>query len=352
MPQHAISTGESPFEVLDSTNLQENAAMQEQALTSSPSIAGNDVSSGMNESRPSGPDNKGPESPLHGNIEISPEIGGSEKERGGNNDNVPLGALVVVPTSALVIASARPKLSKPSRAAAYGGLALLGLGAGVYAYSGSKGPTIAPAKTELSRIANPAPAPDTPPTIAAPAPFSGGTKIASASGAPAVREVLSAPAAAAEPAATQPAPARPPAAAPEEKAAIVGGPVSAQIASAPAPALVRESPAPRAPQESRVAAIPGPATSPTGVSAETPPRPPAGLATLLQGPARGQIVFVQRPNVNIRNAPSQNAQILGAAQMGGQFMVARRDGEWIQVQQGPWRGWINQRFLGSRLPRG
>jgi hypothetical protein len=37
--------------------------------------------------------------------------------------------------------------------------------------------------------------------------------------------------------------------------------------------------------------------------------------------------------------------------MGGRFIVAGREGEWVQVAQGPWRGWIHQRFLGLRLPR-
>jgi hypothetical protein len=38
--------------------------------------------------------------------------------------------------------------------------------------------------------------------------------------------------------------------------------------------------------------------------------------------------------------------------MGGRFVVAGREGEWVMVGQGPWRGWIHQRFLASRLPRG
>jgi len=117
---------------------------------------------------------------------------------------------------------------------------------------------------------------------------------------------------------------------------------------APPPGSTRNTASAPAGEGSRLAALPGPQTAPSS----GPPRPPVGLPTpAAQGPARGQFVFVQRPDVNIRNRPSQAGQIVGMAQIGGRFVVAGREGEWVMVGQGPWRGWIHQRFLAPRLPR-
>ena len=61
-------------------------------------------------------------------------------------------------------------------------------------------------------------------------------------------------------------------------------------------------------------------------------------------------VFLQRPGVNIRSAPSGNAPVLGTAPRGTQFTVSSRDGDWVQVENTRLKGWINSQFLGPNKP--
>lgn len=345
MPQHAVSTSQGQIEGRNAADAPDITEMPQEALTCSPPIAGNDISA----------DIEGKEPDLFAKAEAASETGSSEEARDGSNDNLPLGALVVAATPAHIIASEPTRGRLTKTVAAVGALALLGLGAGVFAYSGSgEQKKIAPLRTELAAIPNSAPDASTSASLSSASEKNTGS-IAALPAAP--EPAPAAPAAVqpepALPAAALPPPANaeeraaaPPAAAPPQRAAAVASaqPIAGPVTAPPA----------RAPETSRTAAIPNPPPPQNGSPfADTPPRPPIGLPpSAVAGPARGQIVFVQRPGVNIRNAPSQSGQIVGAAQMGGQFMVAGRDGEWVQVQQGPWRGWINQRFLGPRLPRG
>jgi Bacterial SH3 domain len=64
----------------------------------------------------------------------------------------------------------------------------------------------------------------------------------------------------------------------------------------------------------------------------------------------GDPVFLQRPGVNIRSAPSGNAPVLGTAPRGTQFTVSSRDGDWVQVENAQLKGWINSQFLGPNKP--
>jgi hypothetical protein len=80
---------------------------------------------------------------------------------------------------------------------------------------------------------------------------------------------------------------------------------------------------------------------------------PAGnIATrqIIPVPQNRGIAFVQRPSVNIRSTPSTTGNILGTAPKGARFKVAKRDGDWVQVESDRVKGWINSQFLGPNKP--
>ena len=62
------------------------------------------------------------------------------------------------------------------------------------------------------------------------------------------------------------------------------------------------------------------------------------------------LVFLQRPGVNIRSAPSANAPVLGTAPRGTQFTATGREGDWVQVENTRLKGWINSQFLAPDKP--
>jgi hypothetical protein len=63
------------------------------------------------------------------------------------------------------------------------------------------------------------------------------------------------------------------------------------------------------------------------------------------------IVFLQRPGVNIRSTPSANGTVLGTARKGMRFEVTNREANWVQVESGRLKGWINSQFLTPNEPR-
>ena len=63
------------------------------------------------------------------------------------------------------------------------------------------------------------------------------------------------------------------------------------------------------------------------------------------------LVFLQRPGVNIRSAASANAPVLGTAPRGTQFTATGREGDWVQVENTRWKGWINSQFLAPDKPQ-
>jgi Bacterial SH3 domain len=63
------------------------------------------------------------------------------------------------------------------------------------------------------------------------------------------------------------------------------------------------------------------------------------------------LVFLQRPGVNIRSAPAGNAPVLGTAPRGTQFTTTSREGDWVQVENTRMRGWINSQFLAPNKPQ-
>ena len=79
----------------------------------------------------------------------------------------------------------------------------------------------------------------------------------------------------------------------------------------------------------------------------------AGSAVARHAPAtqNRDIVFLQRPGVNIRSTPATNGPVLGTAPKGTRFKVSNRDGDWVQVEGDRLKGWINSQFLGPNDPR-
>jgi Bacterial SH3 domain len=104
---------------------------------------------------------------------------------------------------------------------------------------------------------------------------------------------------------------------------------------------------PALPEPSRGAsgATPSPPV-PAPLTAEAPPK----IASSAVTPNRDDLVFLQRPGVNIRSAPSGNAPVLGTAPKGTRFTATSREGDWVQVENPNWKGWINSQFLAPNKP--
>jgi hypothetical protein len=116
--------------------------------------------------------------------------------------------------------------------------------------------------------------------------------------------------------------------------------------------------APRIPEPSLSAptAFAWPDLPPSGIMRSSPQiaaTASTGNAEMRHSPAtqNRDIVFLQRPGVNIRSTPAANGLVLGTAPKGTRFKVAKRDGDWIQVESYRLKGWINSQFLGPNDPR-
>jgi len=103
-------------------------------------------------------------------------------------------------------------------------------------------------------------------------------------------------------------------------------------------------------------AIPWPDPPPSGTLEASPQigaaTPAGNIATrqTIPVPQNRGIAFVQRPSVNIRSTPSTTGSILGTAPKGALFKVAKREGDWVQVESDRVKGWINSQFLGPNKP--
>jgi Bacterial SH3 domain len=108
--------------------------------------------------------------------------------------------------------------------------------------------------------------------------------------------------------------------------------------------------APRIPEPVRSAptAVAWPDLPPSGTIESSPQ-----IAVTASAPAtqNRDIVFLQRPGVNIRSTPATNGPVLGTAPKGTRFKVSNRDGDWVQVEGDRLKGWINSQFLGPNDPR-
>lgn len=141
----------------------------------------------------------------------------------------------------------------------------------------------------------------------------------------------------------RPAPTPPTAAVPAPSA----GPAAPSVAATPSasgvspppgaqqPAAQTQAPANSAPIESAVRPAPAPATSMRDQAASLP---------------KDELVFVQKPRVNIRSEPGKRGRVVGSATKGSQFKVVRRTGSWVQVEGDAGTGWIGGRLLGPEAP--
>jgi hypothetical protein len=98
------------------------------------------------------------------------------------------------------------------------------------------------------------------------------------------------------------------------------------------------------PSREASSAVPSPGV-PAPLTAEASPQVAPSAVT----PNR-DFVFLQRPGVNIRSAPSGNAAVLGTAPRGTRFTATSREGDWVQVENPSWKGWINSQFLAPNKP--
>ena len=94
--------------------------------------------------------------------------------------------------------------------------------------------------------------------------------------------------------------------------------------------------------------VPSPDVSASLTAAASPQAVTPQTASTAQNP---DLVFLQRPGVNIRSAASANAPVLGTAARGTQFTATGREGDWVQVENTRWKGWIDSQFLAPDKPQ-
>jgi hypothetical protein len=119
--------------------------------------------------------------------------------------------------------------------------------------------------------------------------------------------------------------------------------------SSEAPPPVRPAQPPTPPAEAPAQIAPAP-VAPAPVAPTPPATNDAALRPPAPVPQGRQILFLQRPGVNIRSNPSTAANVVGSAPRGTRFEVTNRSGEWVQVESGRFNGWISARFLGPNPP--
>jgi Bacterial SH3 domain len=113
-------------------------------------------------------------------------------------------------------------------------------------------------------------------------------------------------------------------------------------------------PTPTVPEPSRGASsvVPSPDV-PASLTVEASPQvaPSAVTPQTTSAAQNRDLVFLQRPGVNIRSAPSGNAPVLGTAPKGTRFTATNREGDWVQVENTGLKGWINSQFLAPNKPQ-
>jgi hypothetical protein len=93
--------------------------------------------------------------------------------------------------------------------------------------------------------------------------------------------------------------------------------------------------------------------APASLTAEASPQvaPWAGMPQTASTAQNPDVVFLQRPGVNIRSGPSGTAPALGTAPLGTQVTAPGREGDWVQVENARLKGWINSQFLAPDKPQ-
>ena len=108
--------------------------------------------------------------------------------------------------------------------------------------------------------------------------------------------------------------------------------------------LVQPAPAVPEPPSEASDTIPSAAVSAPS-SVEASPQVTPSVVT-----PKTELLFLQRPGVNIRSAPSGSAPVLGTAPKGTQFTATKREGDWVQVENPRWSGWVSSQFLAPNKP--
>lgn len=120
-----------------------------------------------------------------------------------------------------------------------------------------------------------------------------------------------------------------------------------------APATPAEAIPSVAPAADTAGAAPAPATASAAPAAAA--LPPWAIPEPVQAPPKvaqsGPVLYLQRPGVNIRSTPSITGSAVGTAPKGTRFKVTNRQEDWIQVEKGRLKGWINAGFLAPSEPR-
>ena len=122
---------------------------------------------------------------------------------------------------------------------------------------------------------------------------------------------------------------------------------SSPIASSPT-AVVQPAPTVAEPSPGASGVVPSRDVAASLTAAASPQAVTPQTASTAQNP---NLVFLQRPGVNIRSAASANAPVLGTAPRGTQFTATGREGDWVQVENTRWKGWINSQFLAPNKPQ-
>ena len=127
-------------------------------------------------------------------------------------------------------------------------------------------------------------------------------------------------------------------------------PSAASAAATPSAALAEDAPS-AAPATATASAAPPAATlsaAAAAVAASAAPEPVQASPKVAQS---GDVLYLQRPGVNIRSTPSPTGSAVGTAPKGTRFKVTNQQGDWIQVESGRLKGWINAGFLAPSEPR-
>lgn len=84
-----------------------------------------------------------------------------------------------------------------------------------------------------------------------------------------------------------------------------------------------------------------PLQTPPTILSSSPQRLPVAVSPL-------EVGYVQKPNVNVRQGPSQSASIVSTVAKGTKFSVHQRQGDWVQIGDASPIGWIHSTLIGSR----
>ena len=107
---------------------------------------------------------------------------------------------------------------------------------------------------------------------------------------------------------------------------------------------------PATPAEAALSAAPA-AAAPSAAPAVTANAAPEPAQAAPKVARSGDVLYLQRAGVNIRSTPSPTGSAVGTAPKGTRFKVTNRQGDWIQVEKGRLKGWINAGFLAPSEPR-